>query len=326
MASYNIDYQIRRYNGTDWDNLFPYTKAANVIYGNSDVGTELGNLNTGLGSVNTALTNHKNDKDNPHDVTKAQVGLGNVDNKSASTLKTEFTGEVVSGNEGFPTGDAVKRAIDTAVSAVYKPKGSSATIPALSGVDEGWVYDISVAFTTTADFIEGSGKSYPAGTNIVCIKVSNVKKWDVLTGVTDLSGYVPTSRKVNNKTLTADITLDASDIKLSGADVTIQTTLEDYDGAIADLEDSKQDNITPERGLSFGTGANANKLGHSNSIAALTTNSFKKIAYDAYGHITGSADVTQSDIDQFIVKVFTGSQTPTGAKAGDIWLYGNDPA
>lgn len=37
-------------------------------------------------------------------------------------------------------------------------------------------------------------------------------------------------------------------------------------------------------------------LNHSNSITAVTTAAFKKIKYDAQGHITGTADVTSSDL------------------------------
>lgn len=37
-------------------------------------------LTSEIRGVGTLLTNHKNDKDNPHGVTKTQVGLGNVDN------------------------------------------------------------------------------------------------------------------------------------------------------------------------------------------------------------------------------------------------------
>ena len=42
---------------------------------------------------------------------KGDVGLGNVDNTSDATKKTNFTGAVASGNTGFPTGDAVYNAI-----------------------------------------------------------------------------------------------------------------------------------------------------------------------------------------------------------------------
>ena len=116
------------------------------------------------------------------------------------------------------SGVAVKSAIDSAISSVYKPAGSItfANRPSLSFSIEGNVYNITDAFTTTSDFVEGAGKSYPAGTNIVCINTatsgSAVYKWDVLAGMVDLSGYVPTSRKINNKTLSTDISLTASDV------------------------------------------------------------------------------------------------------------------
>lgn len=41
----------------------------------------------------TDLTNHTSNTNNPHSVTKSQVGLGNVDNKSAATLKSEIMTE-----------------------------------------------------------------------------------------------------------------------------------------------------------------------------------------------------------------------------------------
>jgi len=50
---------------------------------------------------------HMSATNNPHSVTKAQVGLGNVENKSVATIKTELTGQIASGNDGFVTGDQV---------------------------------------------------------------------------------------------------------------------------------------------------------------------------------------------------------------------------
>lgn len=52
-------------------------------------------------SANTAITNHVNDKTNPHGVTKAQVGLSNVDNAKQAT-KTEFDAHV--NNKSNPHG------------------------------------------------------------------------------------------------------------------------------------------------------------------------------------------------------------------------------
>ena len=92
-------------------------------------------------------------------------------------------------------GTAVKSAIDSAISSVYKPAGSIAFAnrPTLSASVLGNVYNITDDFTTTADFVEGAGKKYSAGTNIVVINTgtsqSPVYKFDVLGNFVDLSGY-----------------------------------------------------------------------------------------------------------------------------------------
>lgn len=63
---------------------------------------------------------------NPHNVSKSDVGLGNVDNKSEATIKSDFTGSIASGNTGFVTGGAVHSAIQYLSHVVY----DTATIPA----------------------------------------------------------------------------------------------------------------------------------------------------------------------------------------------------
>jgi len=111
-----------------------------------------------------------------------------------------------------------KTEINAMVSSVYKPAGSVAfaNLPTLSASVLGNVYNVTDAFTTTNDFVEGAGKSYPANTNVVVVNTgtsaSPVYKFDVLSGFVDLSGYVPTSRTINNKALTNNITLTASDV------------------------------------------------------------------------------------------------------------------
>lgn len=86
-------------------------------------------------------------------------------------------------------------AIDAAVSSVYTPKGSVAfaSLPAMSADAVGDVYNVTDAFTTTDSFVEGSGKKYPSGTNVVCVTDGDAQKWDVLAGMVDLSGYVQAS-------------------------------------------------------------------------------------------------------------------------------------
>lgn len=55
---------------------------------------ELDRLHEQVDTIETTLRNHMNDKSNPHQVTKAQVGLGNVDNYSFAKIKELLIGVV----------------------------------------------------------------------------------------------------------------------------------------------------------------------------------------------------------------------------------------
>ena len=83
--------------------------------------------------------------------------------------------------------------IASQVSSVYKAKGSIANISALAAPSkayDGFVYNIETEFTTTDNFVEGAGKKFPAGTNVVCINTTGTTyKWDVLASIVDLSNY-----------------------------------------------------------------------------------------------------------------------------------------
>lgn len=97
---------------------------------------------------------------------------------------------------GYQTANDVATAIDNKITSTYKAKGSTtfANLPTLSASYEGFVYNITDSFTTTTDFVEGAGNTYPAGTNVVIIDVgSSTYKYDVLGSFVDLSGYVQNS-------------------------------------------------------------------------------------------------------------------------------------
>lgn len=52
-------------------------------------------------ALNTSITNHTGNKSNPHGVTKSQIGLGNVENKSSATIRGELTSPNVTTALGF---------------------------------------------------------------------------------------------------------------------------------------------------------------------------------------------------------------------------------
>lgn len=103
-------------------------------------------------------------------------------------------------DNGYQTAAEVNTAISSQISRVYKPGGTLlfAELPELTAAVLGNVYDIKEKFTTTANFREGAGKKYPAGTNVVVVQDGDEYKFDVLSGEFDLSGYV---EKDGNKTL-----------------------------------------------------------------------------------------------------------------------------
>ena len=173
----------------------------------------------------TYLTSHQSIKSIKSDNTTAQstssseavAGSGTINlHKIAKTGTFSDLLSKPTSISGYGITDAyTKTEVDGLISSVYKPAGSVAfaSLPTLASGVLGNVYNVTDAFTTTTDFVEGSGKSYPAGTNVVVVEpTSGTYKFDVLAGFVDLSGYVPTARKVNNKALSADITLTASDV------------------------------------------------------------------------------------------------------------------
>lgn len=128
--------------------------------------------------INTALAG-KSDSGHSHD-----EATSNAKGMMSSTDKSKL--------DALPTLTVLEStyAKKSDITSAYKAKGNSSTVPTLSTVSIGDVYNITASFTTTSDFVEGAGKTYPAGTNIVKNADS---KWDVMAGFVDLSGYLQTT-------------------------------------------------------------------------------------------------------------------------------------
>lgn len=90
------------------------------------------------------------------------------------------------------TNTQIDNKVKAAITGVYKIKGSIAfaSLPT-EGMTDGDVYNVTDAFTSTSAFVEGAGKSYPAGTNVVYVASS--AKWDCMAGTYDFSGYLKTT-------------------------------------------------------------------------------------------------------------------------------------
>lgn len=132
------------------------------------------------------------------DVNNAKSEANSYTDGQVSAAKTELIGSG-SGSSTTIKGvyDEAKTYTDQQVAAqigsAYKAAGSVnfASLPELAASEEGKVYNITNEFTTNENFIEGAGNEYPAGTNVVCVDSDDAGtyKWDVLSGVVDLSLY-----------------------------------------------------------------------------------------------------------------------------------------
>ncbi len=98
----------------------------------------------------------------------------------------------LSNGAGYQTESQVNALIDSKLTSAIIPKGSSAfaSLPTPGSSNLGYLYNVTDAFTTTASFVEGAGKNYPAGTNVYVVNAgSGSYKFDVMAGFVDLSSY-----------------------------------------------------------------------------------------------------------------------------------------
>jgi len=111
-----------------------------------------------------ALNEHVNDSTNPHGVTKAQVGLGNVEDKSSATIRSEITSANVTSALGYtPVNPAEKGAVNGIATLDSTGKVPSSQLPAyVDDVVEGYLYDgkFYEESTHTTEIPGESGKIY----------------------------------------------------------------------------------------------------------------------------------------------------------------------
>lgn len=182
---------------TTVEGLSTAVKSLQTTVGDADSGLvkDVTDLKTAVGNADSGLTKEVADlktavAGNTANITK---NAGDITTNTGNITKN--AGEIAAVKkdlaDNYDTSTEVDEKIAAKISSTYKAAGSVAfaALPALSAAIEGNVYNISDEFTTNADFVEAAGTKYPAGTNIVCIKVSEAYKWDVLAGFVDLSAY-----------------------------------------------------------------------------------------------------------------------------------------
>lgn len=108
-------------------------------------------------AIETSISNHVGNTANPHKVTKAQIGLANVENKSSTQIRSELTKENVTNALGYTPIDESRIGAANGVASL----DASGRIPASQipgGFDNIEEYDNLAAFPTTGE----DGKIYVA--------------------------------------------------------------------------------------------------------------------------------------------------------------------
>ena len=155
--------------------------------------------------------------------------------EAADTTLTEKFGEYYNKTE---TEGKIDEKINVAISTTYRAAGSIAfeALPTLAASEEGKVYNISNEFTTTENFVEGAGKEYPVGTNVVCIDVGTDEyKWDVL------AGFIDTSTFVTDTDLTDELNTKVD--KVAGSSLVQDTLIQKLTGLV-EIKSVKEDELS----------------------------------------------------------------------------------
>lgn len=203
---------------------------------------------------------------------------------------------------------AIDDKISAAVSGALQPAGSVAfaNLPQLAKANCNKIYNVTDAFTTTSDFVEGAGKSYPAGTNVAIINVGTAGtpsyKYDCYTGVIDLSGYM---EKKTTATSGNFATFDAN-----GQVVDSSTKPSDFLTSHQDIS-GKADKDTDAVSGNFAMfDANGNPIDSGHKHSDYLT---------AHQDISGKADkVTGATNGNFAGLDANGNLTDSGKKAADF--------
>ena len=137
----------------------------------------------GTATIGTEMAFARGDHIHPSDTSKANLASPTFTGTPAAPTATKGTNTTQIATTAFvQTGLAdkanssdvyTKTEIDNKLSATFKPGGSVTftNLPTLSAANLGKILNVTNSFTTTADFVEGAGKTYPAGTNVAIVDV-----------------------------------------------------------------------------------------------------------------------------------------------------------
>lgn len=184
----------------------------------------------GYGDESRAAYNHSTSTGNPHKTTKTDLGLGNVENKSSATIRGELTSANVTTALGYtpPRTDTNTHYTTRIVAGAANGTANAATTNGNTHINvtddntfrSGVVIKGTGATSVTSD-ASGSITVYSTDTNTWRPIQNNLTSTATDQSLSAAQGkalndkfssYVPTSRTVNGKALSSNITLSAGDV------------------------------------------------------------------------------------------------------------------
>lgn len=184
----------------------------------------------GYGDESRAAYNHSTSIGNPHKTTKADLGLGSVENKSSATIRGELTSDNVTTALGYtpPKTDTNTHYTTHIVAGAKSGTVNAATTNGNTHINvtddntfrSGVVIKGTGATSVTSD-ASGNVTVHSTDTNTWRPVQNNLTSTAIDQSLSAAQGkalnekfgsYVPTSRTVNGKALSANITLSAGDV------------------------------------------------------------------------------------------------------------------
>lgn len=184
----------------------------------------------GYGDESRAAYNHSTSTGNPHKTTKADLGLGSVENKSSATIRGELTSANVTTALGYtpPKTDTNTHYTTRIVAGAKNDAANAATTNGNTHINvtddntfrSGVVIKGTGATSVTSD-ASGNITVHSTDTNTWRPVQNNLTSTATDQSLSAAQGkalndkfgsYVPTSRTVNGKALSANITLSAGDV------------------------------------------------------------------------------------------------------------------
>lgn len=249
----------------------------------------------------TNLINHIGNTSNPHGVTKSQVGLGNVENKSSATIRGELTKANVTDALGYtPPETDTTITVDSALS-------STSTNPVQNKV-------INTALSNKANSSHGNHVPETETANNAKF-LRNDNTWATVTPANigaATSGHTHSAYAnqnafsnvaVGNTTIAADSTTDTLTL-VAGDNVTLTADATNDKVTIAAKDTTYSDATQSTHGLMStadkikldGIATGANKITVDSALSSTSTNPVQnKVVNSALENIFG-ADITSSDI------------------------------